>query len=246
VSRTSQPSQSITLHQRPSCCTPPCTKHPHTSHTLTMLQFRPDSENHTLLFTLAASSAAVELGLTAYLMIAGSHAGGVLYHSLFVLFATMLCFEQCFSFIVDRLFSSLMHFGPYCSSQHACYGLREAAWIYWLIYLAQFFGVSPRHLSGYHIAMPCHSRCLSPVLQGSAIGWIHNTRARKSCRAIPSHSRYIGRLLQCPWQMLILIQLHALHISRIPCMDGPRALRSNVSPRCHMDSKFTNWKGKSE
>jgi hypothetical protein len=50
-----------------------------------MLQFRPDSENYTLLFTLAASSAAVELGLTAYLMIAGSHVGGVLYHSLFVL-----------------------------------------------------------------------------------------------------------------------------------------------------------------
>lgn len=50
-----------------------------------MLQFRPESENYTLLFTLAASSAAVELGLTAYLMIAGSHVGGVLYHSLFVL-----------------------------------------------------------------------------------------------------------------------------------------------------------------
>lgn len=50
-----------------------------------MLQSRPDSESYTLLFTLAASSAAVELGLTAYLMIAGSHIGGVLYHSLFVL-----------------------------------------------------------------------------------------------------------------------------------------------------------------
>jgi hypothetical protein len=56
-----------------------------TSHTFTMLQFRQDNENYTFLFTLAASSAAVELGLTAYLMIAGSHVGGVLYHSLFVL-----------------------------------------------------------------------------------------------------------------------------------------------------------------
>ena len=81
-----------------------------------MLQFRPDSENYTLLFTLAASSAAVELGLTAYLMIAGSHVGGVLYRSLFVRSPR---FEQWFNFIVDRLFSSLMHFGPCCSSQHA-------------------------------------------------------------------------------------------------------------------------------
>jgi hypothetical protein len=167
-----------------------------TSHTLTMLQFQPDSENYTLLFTLATSSAAVELGLTAYLMIAGSHVGGVLYHSLFVLSPRFVLNKgSTFNFIVDRLFSSLMHFGPCCSSQHACYGLREAASICWLIYLAQFFGFSPRHLSGYYLAMPCHTRCLSPVLQGSAIGWVHNTRARKSCRAIPSDSRYIGRLV---------------------------------------------------
>jgi len=159
-----------------------------------MLQFRPDSENYTFLFTLAASSAAVELGLTAYLMIAGSHVGGVLYHSLFVL-SSRFCSEQWFNFIVDRLFSCLMPFGPCCSSQHAYYGSREAAWICWLIYLAQFFGFSPRPLSGYHLAMPCHTGCLSPVLQGSAIGWVHNTRARKSCRAIPSDARYIGRLV---------------------------------------------------
>jgi hypothetical protein len=127
-------------------------------------------------------------------------------------FYTILCssfrralFEQRFNFIVDRLFSSLMHFGPCCSSQHACYGLREAASICWLIYLAQFFGFSPRHLSGYHLAMPCHTRCLSPVLQGSAIGWVHNTRARKSCRAIPSDSRYSTLAVWCPWQMLTLI-----------------------------------------
>src|SRR6266446_1200879 len=74
----------------PSCCTPPCTKHTLTSHTLTMLQFRPDSENSTLLFTLAASSAAVELGLTAYLMIAGSHVRGAFYHLLFVLSPLLL------------------------------------------------------------------------------------------------------------------------------------------------------------
>jgi hypothetical protein len=47
-----------------------------------MLQSIPDS---TVLFALAVSSAAVELGLTAYLMIAGTHVRGGLYHSLFVL-----------------------------------------------------------------------------------------------------------------------------------------------------------------
>jgi hypothetical protein len=46
--------------------------------------------------------------------------------------------------------------------------------------------------------------------------------------------------------MLTLIQLHVLHISRIPCMDGARALRCNVNPRYHMDARFTNWKGKSK
>ena len=50
-----------------------------------MLRFFPYSEDYTVLFALAVSSAAVELGLTAYLMIAGSHVRGVLYHSLFVL-----------------------------------------------------------------------------------------------------------------------------------------------------------------
>ncbi len=185
---------SIILHQRPFLLALHHAQNTFTSHTLTMLQFRPDSENYTLLFTLAASSAAVELGLTAYLMIAGSHVGGVLYHSLFVLSTRFVLNNGSSNFIVGRLFSSLMHFGPCCSSQHACYGLREAAWICSLIYLAQFSGFSPRYLSGYHLAMPCHTRCLSLVLQGSAIGWAHNARARKSCRAIPSDSRYIGCL----------------------------------------------------
>jgi hypothetical protein len=45
--------------------------------------------------------------------------------------------------------------------------------------------------------------------------------------------------------MLTLVQLHVLHISRIPGMDGARALRGNVNPRYHMDARFTNW-GKSE
>ncbi len=103
------------------------------------------------------------------------------------------CFGQWSNLVVDRSFSSLTHFGPCCFSQHACYGLREAAWICWLFYLAQCFGVSPRHLSGYYLAMQCHTRCLSPVLQGSAIGWVHNTRVTKGCGAIPSDSRYISR-----------------------------------------------------
>ena len=47
-----------------------------------MLKFIPDN---TVLFALAVSSAAVELGLTAYLMIAGTYVRGGLYHSLFVL-----------------------------------------------------------------------------------------------------------------------------------------------------------------
>ena len=29
-------------------------------------------------------------------------------------------------------------------------------------------------------------------------------------------------------------------------MDGARALRSNINPRCHMDARFTNRTGKSE
>jgi hypothetical protein len=46
--------------------------------------------------------------------------------------------------------------------------------------------------------------------------------------------------------MLTLVQLRVLHISRIPRMDGARALRSNVNPRYHVDARFTNWKGESE
>ena len=46
--------------------------------------------------------------------------------------------------------------------------------------------------------------------------------------------------------MLTLVQLHVLHISRIPGMDGARALRSNVNPRCHMDARSTNWKEEGE
>jgi hypothetical protein len=59
-----------------------------------MLQFLPDS---TFLFALAVSSAAVELALTAYLMIAGSQVRGGLYHSLFVLLL-LPCFEQLVQF----------------------------------------------------------------------------------------------------------------------------------------------------
>jgi hypothetical protein len=40
--------------------------------------------NFPVLFALAVSSAAVELGLTAYLMAAGSRMRGASYHSLFV------------------------------------------------------------------------------------------------------------------------------------------------------------------
>jgi hypothetical protein len=40
--------------------------------------------------------------------------------------------------------------------------------------------------------------------------------------------------------------MHVLHISRIPRMDGARALRSSVNPRYDVDARFTNWEGKSE
>jgi hypothetical protein len=109
--------------------------------------------------------------------------------------------------------------------------------IFW-VFAAAFVWVSFSSAMSY--------RCLSPMLQGSAIGWVHNTRARKSCRATPSDSRYIGRFSWCSRQILTLIQLHVLYISRILRMDGARALRSNVNPRHHMDSRFTNWKGESE
>jgi hypothetical protein len=151
-----------------------------------MLHFLPNST----LFTLSVSSAAVGLGLTAYLMIAGSHVRGA---SLFVL-SPLFCFEQWSYSPVDSSFFSWMRFGHSCSSQHACYGSRDAAWIYWLIYLAQFFGFSPRRLSGYCLAIRCHTRFLSPALQGAAIAFVHNTRARKSCTGIPSDLRYIGSL----------------------------------------------------
>ncbi|KAN0125228.1 hypothetical protein V8E52_001780 [Russula decolorans] len=118
-----------------------------------MLQFRPDSENYTLLFTLAASSAAVELGLTAYLMIAGSHVGGVLYHSLQIIF------------LLDALWTVL--FLPAC----VLWFTRGS-----LDLLANIFG----SISWVFAAA---------FVWGSAIGWAHNTRARKSCRAIPSDSR---------------------------------------------------------
>jgi hypothetical protein len=40
-----------------------------------------------------------------------------------------------------------------------------------------------------------YTRSLSPVLQGSAIGFVHNTRARRSCKGMPSDLRYIVRLV---------------------------------------------------
>ena len=46
--------------------------------------------------------------------------------------------------------------------------------------------------------------------------------------------------------MLTLIQLHALHISWIPGMDGARTLRGDVNSRYIMGASFTIWKGQSE
>lgn len=52
-----------------------------------MLQFATDNirkRNHPVLFALAVSSAAVELSLTVYIMVAGSRLRGASYPSLFV------------------------------------------------------------------------------------------------------------------------------------------------------------------
>ena len=46
--------------------------------------------------------------------------------------------------------------------------------------------------------------------------------------------------------MLTLIQLHALHISWIPGMDGTHTLHGDVNPRYIMGASFTIWKGQSE
>ena len=52
-----------------------------------MLQFSVESihnQNYHVLFALAVSTAAVELGLTAYLLATRSHMRGASYHTLFV------------------------------------------------------------------------------------------------------------------------------------------------------------------
>lgn len=52
-----------------------------------MLQFSVDNvhnQNYHVLFAIAVSSAAVELGLTAYLLAAGRHMRGASYNTLFV------------------------------------------------------------------------------------------------------------------------------------------------------------------
>src|SRR6266851_6582998 len=58
-----------------------------TSHTLTMLQSALDNiklQNSRVLFAFAVFTAAVELGITAYLLASGIHMRGASYHTLFV------------------------------------------------------------------------------------------------------------------------------------------------------------------
>ncbi|KAI0304965.1 hypothetical protein BC826DRAFT_979168 [Russula brevipes] len=111
--------------------------------------------NFPVLFTLAVSSAAVELGLTAYLMTAGSRMRGASYHSLPVIFLldalwTMLFPSTCVLWFTKGSLDLLATlFGSVC-------------WVF-----------------------------ASAIVWGSAIGFVHNTRARKSCRAYPSD-------LHCP------------------------------------------------
>ncbi|KAF8481102.1 hypothetical protein DFH94DRAFT_738066 [Russula ochroleuca] len=115
-----------------------------------MLQFLPDS---TVLFALAVSSAAMELGLTAYLMIAGTHVRGGLYHSLQIIF------------LFDALWTVL--FLPTCVLWYTKGSLDV---------LANLFG----------------SICwifAAAIVWGSAIGSVHNKRARKSCTGMPSDLR---------------------------------------------------------
>ncbi|KAI0002101.1 hypothetical protein BJV77DRAFT_971085 [Russula vinacea] len=115
-----------------------------------MLQFIPDN---TVLFALAVSSAAVELGLTAYLMIAGIYVRGGLYHSLQIIFLldalwTVLFFPTCVLWFTKGSLDVLANiFGS----------------IFWIFAAAVFWG--------------------------SAIGSVHNKRARRSCTGNPSDLR---------------------------------------------------------
>jgi len=70
-------------------------------------------QNHSVLFALAVSFAAVQLGLTAYLMVAGSRIRGASYRSLFVVFRHSFFWElthffcRPFMFLLDALWTVL-------------------------------------------------------------------------------------------------------------------------------------------
>ncbi|KAH9984677.1 hypothetical protein BJV74DRAFT_586411 [Russula compacta] len=118
-----------------------------------MLQFATDyirKRNHSVLFALAVSSAAVELGLTVYVMVAGSRLRGASYPSLPIIFLfdalwTILYTSTCILWLTK---GSLDPLANLFSS------------IFWIFAAA--------------------------VVWGSAFGLVHNTRASKSCRGIPS------------------------------------------------------------
>lgn len=137
------------------------------------------SHNDCFLFALAVSTAAVQLGLTAYLLAARAS-----YNTLFVAFPPNFVYGLQLNHIVDPSFSCLTPFGPSCTPQHACCGIRKAVWICSPIYLAQFFGSSPPRFSGYGVIIS--TRCaFSEPSQGLSIGFVHNARARKSCGDVP-------------------------------------------------------------
>ncbi|KAI0257638.1 hypothetical protein BJV78DRAFT_1163982 [Lactifluus subvellereus] len=107
-----------------------------------MLKFTQDRVP--VLFTLAVSSSAVQLGLTAYLIVASSHTGtnqwrGDSYRTLLVLF------------LFDALWTILL-------MGHLLENIFGS--IFWIFAAA--------------------------IVWGSAMGFVHNTKTRKSCRGIPS------------------------------------------------------------
>jgi len=112
-------------------------------------------QDHSVLFALAVSFAAVQLGLTSYLMVAGSSVRGASYRSL------------PFMFLLDALWTVLY----------------PSTCVLWLTkgsldLLANWFG------SIFWIFA-------AGIVWGFALGFAHRTRARRSCRGIPSD-------LHCP------------------------------------------------
>lgn len=160
---------------------------PSSSHSLTMLQFSVDNvhnQNYHVLFAIAVSTAAVELGLTAYLLAAGRHMRGASYNTLFVasrMFLSLALVNLSLRSIVllfDALWTVLYPSTCVLWSTKGSLDLLANLFgsVIW-IFAAAMVWVWPDDL------MLCTN--LSRIFQGLSIGSVHNARARKSCRGTP-------------------------------------------------------------